>query len=519
MAINFELRSVSTRKNATSFLYCKVREGNVNMRFRSDIEVTTNDYHKAFRKGASRAALNAYNSTAEGAKVLAQKETVKAQVIAAIADGLTTADEIGGRVHVALVLDDARKKAAEAARLQTSCVLPYMDRFIDKATKGEIKTSRRKNFDPATLTYYKNLRRHFSEYLGSEQNITFNEINCDIADGFIKYMEDKNIMKSTQKNILSCMGAICKRAWNAGLIDPIKVGVCDLWKMPTPKDDEMKAEIALTESEVDAIWELAESRTLDSTDQLTLDVFLAGVYSMQRFSDYSRFSKDMVVEIEGRKFLHVKQDKTENYVDIPLVGRLNEVLVRNDYNFTKLDVKTRKWVGKLDYFTFSRRLRKILHELSKDVPSLKEMTVTPLTAKEIKMESRFAELLHDKNNDHIKVASAAYNTLLRDMKIQNANGCMGTEYLWKRNAHGEVIKEKWALASSHLARRTGITLALDAGILSDDQIRKISGHKTLKAFRRYDKRDEKKQNANIYDALERAANNSKTKVVTMAVNQ
>lgn len=519
MAINFELRSVSTRKNATSFLYCKVREGSVNVRFRSDIEVTTNDYHKAFRKGASRAALNSYNSTAEGAKVLSQKETVKAQVIAAIADGLTTAEEIGGRVHAALVLDDARKKAAEAARLQTSCVLPYMDRFIDKATKGEIKTARRKNFDASTIMYYKNLRRYFAGFVGCNSNITFNDLNNDIADGFVKSMEDNSIMVSTQKNILACMAAVCRRAWNNGLIDPVKVGVCDLWKMPTPKDDEMKAEIALTESEVDAIWELADSRTLDSTDQLTLDVFLAGVYSMQRFSDYSRFSKDMVVEIEGRKFLHVKQDKTENYVDIPLVGRLNEVLARNDYNFTKLDAKTRKWVGKLGYLPFSRHLRNILHGLSKDVSSLRQMVATQLTHGEIKMESKFKELLALKSEGKIKTASNEYYVLMRDMKIQNANGCMGTEYLWKRNAHGEVIKEKWSLASSHLARRTGITLALDAGILSDDQIRKISGHKTLKAFRRYDKRDVKKQNANIYDALERAANNSKSKVVTMAVNQ
>lgn len=130
------------------------------------------------------------------ARVLSQKETVKAQVIAAIAYGLTTADEIGGRVHVALVLDDARKEAAEAARLQTSCVLPYMDRFIVKATKGEIKTARRKNFDASTIMYYKNLRRYFADFVSCNSNITFNELNNDIADGFVKSMEESVGMTS-----------------------------------------------------------------------------------------------------------------------------------------------------------------------------------------------------------------------------------------------------------------------------------------------------------------------------------
>lgn len=99
------------------------------------------------------------------------------------------------------------------------------------------------------------------------------------------------------------------------------------------------------------------------------------------------------------------------------------------------------------------------------------------------------------------------------------NGCMGTNYLWRRNGRGEVVKAKWTLVNSHVCRRTGITLALDHGYLTDDQIRKISGHKTLKAFRKYDKRDVRKVNANIYDALMRAEAADKAQVVDMKVAQ
>lgn len=519
MAINFELRSISTKKNATSNLRCIVREHGINVKFPTDIEVSVHEYRKAYRKGASKQARNSYDETIEGSKVAAQKTTAKAQIIAAIADGLTSAHDIAERVRKALVYDDAKAKAKAADKLQTSCVLPYMDNFIEKMTKGEIKTSRKKNFDESTQNYYRNMRRYLGSYLNNNADLTFNEFTQDIADGFIAWLEHHNIMVSTQKNILSCVAAVTRRAWLAGLIDPSKVGVLDLWKMPTPKENEVRAEVALSENEVDALWDLSNNGTLNHVDQLVVDMALAGIYSMQRFSDYSRFSKDMVKEVEGRKFLHFIQDKTEVVVDVPLVGRLDKVMARNGYDFTMLDPKTRTWISKVNYQTFGKHLRNILHDLSANVPSLREMVVTNLTHNEISMEDNFKSLLALKAKGRIKTASNEYYVLMRDTKIQIANGCMGTQYLWKRNAHGEVIKEKWSLCNSHVCRRTGITLALEEGILTDDQIRKISGHKTLKSFRKYDKRDIKKQNANIFDALLRAEEKPQTKVLDLAVNQ
>jgi hypothetical protein len=122
------------------------------------------------------------------------------------------------------------------------------------------------------------------------------------------------------------------------------------------------------------------------------------------------------------------------------------------------------------------------------------------------MEKEFLVLSKKNEKGQIKIGSLEYGTFRRCVRIQVANGCMGTAYLYQRNGKGETIKEKWTLASSHLARRTGITLALEEGVLTDDQIRKISGHKTLHSFKRYDKRDKKKQLDNIFDALQAAQN-------------
>lgn len=520
MYITFICRSQSQKAGAKGTVYAQIRdkENGINLlvALPSSCKVTVADWKKAHNNTASKAAVKKYNLSEEGRRISEQTAIAEAQIVTAIADGVKDGKEIAKRIEDALVLDKARKDAAEAARLRTSCFLPYFDKFIERMSKGEVKTSKRKDFDLGTQRYYQNTRRYLGQYLNENADITFNDLDSDISDGFVKWMEDANIMRSTQKNVLACIAAVCRRAWNAGLILPEKVGVMDLWKMPTPKEDEVRAEVALSEEEVNALWDLSNSGKLEGMDALVLDVTLAGIYSMQRFSDYSRFSKDMIREIDGRRFLHFKQDKTENFVDVPLVGRLDAVMARNGYDFTQLDPKSREWVSKVNYQAFGKRLRNILKELSESVPSLREMVVTNLTHNEIEMEANFQQLLTMKEQGKVKTASNEYYVLLRDTKLQIANGCMGTRYLWKRNAKNEVIKPKWSLCNSHVCRRTGITLALDAGILTDDQIRRISGHRTLKSFRKYDKRDVKKVNSNIFDALLRAEEAS-TKVVAMAM--
>lgn len=516
MAINFEMRSTSTRKNATANLRCVVREQGVSVKFPTDITVDVQNYRKAFGAGATRQARNTYDASDEGKRVAAQKEAATAQIKAALSDGVTDAHEMAERVRKVLVLDEANAKAKEADKRQSSCILPYMDTFIIKMNAGEVKTAQRKDFDERTKKHYVNARRHFGKYIQENTNLTFNELTQDFVDGFAAFLERNGIMKGTQILIFSSMAAMTRRAWLAGLVEPNKVGVTAMWKMAAPTEKEKRTEIALAENEVDALWVLSNSGTLSTTDQIVADMALAGIYSMQRFSDYSRFSPDMVMTVDGRKFLHFTQEKTDTVVDVPLLGRLDAVLRRHGYNFTRLDPKTREWVPQVNYTSFQNRLRDIFCRLSVSVPSLAEPIQTNLTSQERRKESYFRELLEHKENT--EYGTNDYRTLRDGLRRQKKNGCMGTQYLWKRNAHGQVTKPKWELCSSHVCRRTGITLALEKGTLSDSLIQRISGHKTLENFQTYDKRDKERINANIFDALQRAEQ-SETKVINIAINQ
>lgn len=62
----------------------------------------------------------------------------------------------------------------------------------------------------------------------------------------------------------------------------------------------------------------------------TRDIFIAGCLTGQRVSDYMRFNKEMIVNVNGKKFLKVKQIKTKKIVYIPLDKRVESIIYKYD---------------------------------------------------------------------------------------------------------------------------------------------------------------------------------------------
>jgi integrase len=83
--------------------------------------------------------------------------------------------------------------------------------------------------------------------------------------------------------------------------------------------------IALTLEEVLSLYHLDLSNNKLQSD--VRDLFLIGVETAQRFSDYSNIEKDM---IEGN-ILSIHQKKTKTDVDIPMSDMLKAILVRRSY--------------------------------------------------------------------------------------------------------------------------------------------------------------------------------------------
>jgi len=91
-------------------------------------------------------------------------------------------------------------------------------------------------------------------------------------------------------------------------------------------------DVALTSEEI----MLIESAVLSNDKDKVRDLFLIGVYSGQRWSDYSIFDKS---DVRGN-FLHKRAKKTKSVALIPLHAKLKNLLNKYDWNLPKIRSQT-----------------------------------------------------------------------------------------------------------------------------------------------------------------------------------
>ena len=165
------------------------------------------------------------------------------------------------------------------------------------------------------------------------------------------------------------------------------------------------------------------------------------------------------------------QKKTGKKVEVPIFDdRVYELCEKYNYNFP--DITAQK---------MNLKIKVVGYELSKTVPSFCEKYVTVLTGVEKRSEQTYEKLLK-KKKDGIKFTENErkwFHKLDKWAKIRNGSP------LFERNKHGEVVRSKYELICSHTARRSGTTNLYKLGVLSDLELRSITGHESQKNFEGY----------------------------------
>ena len=177
---------------------------------------------------------------------------------------------------------------------------------------------------------------------------------------------------------------------------------------------------------------------LSGKEDKARDVFLVGCYTSQRFSDYSHITERNVSFHDGVGIITLTQQKTGTEVTIPILNdNLIRIFEKYDYNLPYIHNNDLNEIIKI-----------ILEKLSESVPSLKQEMATKITLVSQRMEEQ--------------------------NKVQ-----------FKRNEHGEALVPRYRLATTHTARRTGITLMYLSKLLDSHEMMSISGHKTESVFNDY----------------------------------
>ena len=107
--------------------------------------------------------------------------------------------------------------------------------------------------------------------------------------------------------------------------------------------------------------------------------------------------------------------------------------------------------------------------------------MTVLTAVERRSEQTYTKLLSKKK------AGAKFTENERKWfgKLHKLANTRNGSPLWVRNKHGEVIRPKYELISSHTWRRSGATNLYKLGVLSNMEMRSITGRQSEKVFESY----------------------------------
>ena len=353
------------RETGESPLYTKIRRNGMQMYICTGIRVDIQEWNKAQR---SLAAMRRYENTEEGAKVHDLQMKVTKAIDTLYAENKINTKEDKAIIEQALsaivngTVEEIQQVAKVATAKSRTTVLGFFDYFYAGISDGSI--------------------RHGNN---CKKDIPFDDIDKPFADRFTLYLLKQGYMSNTINKKVSCFRKLCNLAAMEGYNkNAVSLRV---WKDKAVKEIDKRAEIYLTDEEIDAMYELK----LTGDNEVVRDIFLLGYFSCQRYSDYCKLREENFITYNKSGLITLTQMKTKKKVEVPIFDdRVYELCEKYHYDFPEIDVQK-----------MNLKIKAVGYELSKTVPSFCEKYVTVLTTVEKRSEKTYEKLL-DKKNKGIK---------------------------------------------------------------------------------------------------------------------
>lgn len=163
------------------------------------------------------------------------------------------------------------------------------------------------------LTAFRNMMEHFFNYQDSiKRSFITKDIGKEEVDGFVEYLHiEKELKISTIKGMITKLKYLLEKAYLNGW------AVDDSYTDAKVRENE-STQIYLSEKELARIYYYDG---LTKKQEEVRDLFIVGCMTGQRYSDYSRLSKNNVVGDN----IHVMQQKTKNKAVIPITDYVREI--------------------------------------------------------------------------------------------------------------------------------------------------------------------------------------------------
>lgn len=360
-------------------------------------------------------------------------------------------------------------------------ILNFYDYFFAGISDGSIRHGNNEVYSKSSIRIWKDFGKQLKAYC--PVGTTFDDITKPFSDKFSVFLEKQGFMPKTVNKDVICFRKLCNLAAEEG-INSNAVSL-KVWKERTVRDNAKRAELYLTTKELDALYNME----LEGVDDQVRDVFLLGVFSAQRISDYSHLSRNnFKVTANGTPIISLYQQKTGTYVEVPYIDkRVDEICEKYNYQFPS--------IVKRD---MNRRIKMILKRLAESVPSLMELNQTVLSCIELRKEKLYEEMLKKvENGGKLDTEQKKYFKKMQAYAEEH-NGSP----LYMRDKDGNVLMHKYELIVSHTARRSALTNLYKTGMFNNREMMAISGHQSEKVFEKYIKVGVSEQADRIFQKMQ-----------------
>jgi integrase len=371
-------------------------------------------------------AFKAYINSPDGRRAYELSEEIKHSIESLLSQNIRLTSAMTEKLIDDIVYREERIIAAQKQHYVT--LNQYIDRFITSISSGARQTEKGTNYAASTVKSVRAAMTQFGNFqIEKGRNIDFQDVDMNFYHEYTAYLKEKNYSINSIGKCIKELKTILRAAESEGY----EVN-------PKYKDKKFKG----TRIEVDSIYltrdDLSKIMSADISKlsqgyDLARDIFMVGVWTAQRVSDYNNLSRE-----------NIKQHRIPKIIDNKLVYK----------EFQTVEIRQKKTGSKVSV-PVSTELKNILERYDYQLPHLEDQVIN----RYMKDICRLAGL------DEI-------------IEIQTTKG-------------GKAVKElkrKWELVQSHTARRTGATLMYLAGMDYYD-IMRITGHTSPTMLKKYIKAD------------------------------
>lgn len=273
-----------------------------------------------------------YICSERGQEVFRKIEQIRLTIDERIVSGKgVTADQVRQIVHD-IVYREYLPKALPSVSLDA-----YVNLYLQQAETGMRKTRKGLSFSAGTIKSIRVVRNLVADFqTKTEKGYDFDDIDYDFRTRFIDYLyNDRNYNVNTAAKCLNTLVTILAAAEAEGYHNNRKC----LGSHFRAKRKDVDT-VYLTREELISLV-TADISHLSKNHEIARDIFMVGIYTAQRVSDYNSIgTENLIWNDDGSLIINLRQKKTGVWVSIPAREELKQILEKYDYHLPHINDKT-----------------------------------------------------------------------------------------------------------------------------------------------------------------------------------